>query len=126
MIVCVWPFGLLDYGSATLHTNFYPIFSLDCAPMPSTLAQSKERKGSNFAIWQPWSEPAGLLVLSASSSLAEISETHSGPSQKIAQLTTVETTSDCDSAYCYIAQSVSAALCDKSVVMTIIALSDSK
>ena len=36
-IVCVWPFGLLDYG----------------APTPSTLAQSKERKGSNFAIWQP-------------------------------------------------------------------------
>ena len=24
----------------------------DCAPPPSTLAQSKERKGSNFAIWQ--------------------------------------------------------------------------
>ena len=23
-----------------------------CAPTPSTLAQSKERKGSNFAIWQ--------------------------------------------------------------------------
>ena len=23
-------------------------------PTPSTLAQSKERKGSNFAIWQPW------------------------------------------------------------------------
>ena len=25
----------------------------DCAPTPSTLAQSEERKGSNFAIWQP-------------------------------------------------------------------------
>ena len=25
---------------------------MDCAPTPSTLAQSKERKGSNFAIWQ--------------------------------------------------------------------------
>ena len=25
----------------------------DCATTPSTLAQSKERKGSNFAIWQP-------------------------------------------------------------------------
>ena len=46
-MVCFWPFGLLDY---------------DCAPTPSTLAQykeyrvknaqSKERKGSNFAIWQ--------------------------------------------------------------------------
>ena len=30
-----------------------PFLSLDCAPTPSTLAQSKERKGSNFAIWQP-------------------------------------------------------------------------
>ena len=26
---------------------------MDCAPTPSILAQSKERKGSNFAIWQP-------------------------------------------------------------------------
>ena len=30
-----------------------PFPSLDCAPTPSTLAQSKEKKGSNFAIWQP-------------------------------------------------------------------------
>ena len=30
-----------------------PFLSLDCAPTPSTLAQFKERKGSNFAIWQP-------------------------------------------------------------------------
>ena len=41
--------GLLDYGSATLRF-------LDCAPTPSTLAQSKERKGSNFDILQPWPE----------------------------------------------------------------------
>ena len=27
--------------------------ALDYAPTPSTLAQSKKRKGSNFAIWQP-------------------------------------------------------------------------
>ena len=33
--------------------KFDPFLSLDCAPMPSTLAQSKERKRSNFAIWQP-------------------------------------------------------------------------
>ena len=33
--------------------KFDPFFALDCAPTPSTLAQSKERKGSNFAIWQP-------------------------------------------------------------------------
>ena len=36
-------FGLSDFW-----TRF-----LDCAPTPSTLAQSKERKGSNFTIWQP-------------------------------------------------------------------------
>ena len=34
--------------------KFDPFLSLDCAPTPSTLTQSKERKGSNFAIWQPW------------------------------------------------------------------------
>ena len=34
--------------------------SLDCAPTPSTLAQSKERKGSNFAIWQPCFQGAGI------------------------------------------------------------------
>ena len=34
--------------------KFDPFLSLDCAPTPSTLAQSKERKGSNFAIWQHW------------------------------------------------------------------------
>ena len=28
--------------------KFDPFRSLDCAPMPSTLAQSKERKGSDF------------------------------------------------------------------------------
>ena len=32
--------------------KFDPFLSLDCAPTPSTPAQSKERKGSNFAIWQ--------------------------------------------------------------------------
>ena len=31
-----------------------PLRCLDCTPTPSTLAQSKERKGSNFAIWQLW------------------------------------------------------------------------
>ena len=29
-----------------------PFLSPDCPPTSSTLAQSKERKGSNFAIWQ--------------------------------------------------------------------------
>ena len=37
-----------------------PFLSLDCAPTPSTLAQSKERKGSKFSIWQPW-RPSFLL-----------------------------------------------------------------
>ena len=32
--------------------KFDPFLSLDCAPTPSTLVQSKERKGSNFSIWQ--------------------------------------------------------------------------
>ena len=32
--------------------KFDTLISLDCAPTPSTLAQSKERKGSNFANWQ--------------------------------------------------------------------------
>ena len=35
--------------------QFDPFLSLDCAPRTSTLAQSKERKGSHFAIWQPCS-----------------------------------------------------------------------
>ena len=33
--------------------KFDPFLSFDCAPTPSTLTQSKERKGSHFAIWQP-------------------------------------------------------------------------
>ena len=48
-MVYVWPFGLLDYGSATLRCKI-------------TLAQSKEREGSNFAIWQPclpWGSVSG-------------------------------------------------------------------
>ena len=44
------PSGLKDYGSATLK-NLIPA-QFDCAPTPSILAQSKERKESNFAIWQ--------------------------------------------------------------------------
>ena len=43
-----WTMAPLRYAA-----KFDPFLSLDCAPMPSTLAQSKERKGSNFAIWQP-------------------------------------------------------------------------
>ena len=36
------------------HTTKFDLFlSLDCAPTPFNPAQSKERKGLNFAIWQP-------------------------------------------------------------------------
>ena len=38
-----WTMALLRYTA-----KFDPFLSLDCAPTPSTLAQSKERKGSNF------------------------------------------------------------------------------
>ena len=41
--------------NATLQ-NFDAFLSLDCAPTPSNLVQSKERKGLNFAIWQPCNE----------------------------------------------------------------------
>ena len=49
-------FGPLGSGFWTMAplrctAKFDPFLSLDCAPTPSTLAQSKERKGSNFAIW---------------------------------------------------------------------------
>ena len=43
-----WTMAPLRYAA-----KFDPFLFLDCASMPSTLAQSKERKGSNFAIWQP-------------------------------------------------------------------------
>ena len=49
------PLGLKDYGSATLHCKIWFL------PTPSTLAQSKERKGSNFAIWQHWSRSSEEL-----------------------------------------------------------------
>ena len=48
--------------------KFDPILSLDCVPTPSTLAQSKERKGSNFAIWQPWHQPLEIYALIRKSS----------------------------------------------------------
>ena len=44
-----WTMAPLHYAA-----EFDPFLSLDRDPTPSTLAQSKERKGSNFAIWQPW------------------------------------------------------------------------
>ena len=43
-----WTMAPLGYAA-----KFDPFLSLDGTPTPSTLAPSKERKGSNFAIWQP-------------------------------------------------------------------------
>ena len=40
---------------------------LDCAPTPSTLVQSKERKGSNFAVWQLWQHSVQLRHINQSS-----------------------------------------------------------
>ena len=55
-IVGIWPFGLegLWICNDTLQ-NLIPSFPLDSTPLPlpSTSAKFKERKGSNFAIWQP-------------------------------------------------------------------------
>ena len=47
------PTGFWTMAPLRYATKFDPFLSLDCAPTPSTLAQSKERKESNFAIWQP-------------------------------------------------------------------------
>ena len=52
------PSGLKGYG-LRLTAKFDPFLSLDCAPLPSTLAQSKERKESHFAIWQPCQSVVG-------------------------------------------------------------------
>ena len=49
--MCLAPLGFWTMAVLCYAAKFDPLLSLDCAP---TLAQSKERKGSNFAIWQPW------------------------------------------------------------------------
>ena len=36
--------------------KFDPFPSLDCARVEGMGMQSKERKGSNFALWQPWNK----------------------------------------------------------------------
>ena len=51
---CVFgPSGFWTMAPLRYAAKLDPFLSLDCAPTPSILAQSKERKGSNFAIWQP-------------------------------------------------------------------------
>ena len=66
--------------------NFDPFLSLDCAPTPSTLAQSKE---SNFAIWQhcfqlPTSSPSS----SRKSSISSSTEANVAPSSSATPLAT--------------------------------------
>ena len=46
----------MDYGSATLRCKIWSLPFLGLRPTSSTLEQSKEREGSNFAIWQPWQQ----------------------------------------------------------------------
>ena len=52
------PSGFWTMAPLCYTAKFDPFFSLDCAPTPSTLAQS--RKGSNCDIWQPCSLSPGL------------------------------------------------------------------
>ena len=47
------PLGFWNMAPPRYAAKCDPFLSLDCAPTPSTPAHSKERKGSNFAIWQP-------------------------------------------------------------------------
>ena len=54
----IWTMAPLRYAA-----KFDPFLSLDCAPTPSTLAQSKERRGSNFAIWQHWTQALVLTLV---------------------------------------------------------------
>ena len=46
------PSGLKDYGSATLCCKIWSLTLLGLGSLPSNLAQSIERKRSNFVIWQ--------------------------------------------------------------------------
>ena len=48
------PSGFWTITPVSCAAKFDPFLSLDCAPTatPSTLVQSKQRKGSIFAIWQ--------------------------------------------------------------------------
>ena len=55
------PSGFWTMAPLRCAAKLYPFLSLDCAPTPSTLAQSKERKGSNFAIWQPCRQVSAII-----------------------------------------------------------------
>ena len=82
-----WTMAPLHYAA-----KFDPFLSLDCAPTPSTLAQSKERKRSNFAIWQPCMQipyVGGAMVPYGENSLLYVGGKHTtdnhGSSDKIYQ-----------------------------------------
>ena len=57
------PLGFWTMAPLRYAAKFDFLLSLDCAPRPSTLAQSKGRKGSNFAIWQPCTPVCGSGVV---------------------------------------------------------------
>ena len=54
------PLGFWTMAPLRCAAKFDPFPSLDCAPTPYTPAQSKERKGSNFA-----AQRSGAIVLQA-------------------------------------------------------------
>ena len=62
--------------------KFDPFLSLDCARVEGVGAQSKERKGSNFDIWQPCSKDTAIsddcvvLCASGTAATAELSQVH--------------------------------------------------
>ena len=53
LCMCLAPSSLMGYGSTTLHCKMRSLSVTGLRSLPSNPAQSKERKGSNFAILQP-------------------------------------------------------------------------
>ena len=53
--------------------KFDPFLSLDCAPTPLHPGAIHERKGSNFAIWQPWGQGvSGLRIRRVSQKVSKL------------------------------------------------------
>ena len=53
---------IYDFLSLCTRFSWFSLHPPPCAPKPSTLARSKERKGSNFAFWQPcWPSNLGVV-----------------------------------------------------------------
>ena len=79
------PSGFWTMAPLRCDAKFDPFLSLDCAPTPSTLAQSKERKGLNFAIWQHWLQGGsreGLNKLARSQSAKKLNLVNSERTQR--------------------------------------------